>query len=66
MILDFEGKLEQGALSVESKIVREVEEEVQKVERVIDTKLWKVRGWEWWHYGCSVCLLALWLALALT
>lgn len=32
MILDFEGKVE-----------KEVEEEVKKVEKVIDTTLWKVR-----------------------
>jgi ferritin-like protein len=44
VILDFEGKLEKEAVAVEKKIVQEVEEEVEKVERVIDTRLWKVNA----------------------
>lgn len=36
MILDFEGKLEKEAATLE----KELEDDIEKVERVIDNKLW--------------------------
>lgn len=52
MIEDFEGKLEKRVVAAEKKLVQEVEEEVEKVERVIDTKLWKV--------GATVAVVVVW------
>lgn len=46
--LDRTQELEKVILDFEGKVEKEVEEEVKKVEKVIDTTLWKVRMEEAW------------------